>query len=87
MRAELHPPVGDKSWSLHFFDVSLKELDRAEIIYWSLHFGRFFCVNPFIQGNQADWIMVEYYSDLEGYVLEAATRTCDYLKIDDIEIK
>lgn len=86
MRAELHAPVGDKSWSLHFFDVSLNEIDRAEIIYWSLHFGKFFGVSPFIQGNQNDWIMVEYFSDLEGHVLEAVIKTCEHFGIDNFKL-
>lgn len=87
MRAELHPPKGDKSWSLHFFGVSADEPERANLIYWALHFGRFYCVSPFVQGNQNDWIMVEYFSDLEGYILEAAISTCKHLNVGDIEIK
>lgn len=31
-------------------------------------------------------MMVEYFSKLEGYILEAATSTCDHFGIDDFQV-
>jgi len=84
MRAKLVAPESDKSWSLQFFDVPRNRAFRANVWYQARHFGEHFKVAPFLQGDSEDWMMVEFWSKAESYILEACEQIC---KILDVELE
>jgi len=79
--AKLNQAINDKSWSLQFIGVPKDEVLRANIWYMAEYFGNFYHINPFKQGDHGDWIMIEYHSSAQCYILEAAISTCDHLNI------
>jgi len=59
--AVLHPPIGDKNHSIHYtgVDEDLRgKVRRAVVIAGSR--ARF---HPFLQGDDAGWMMVEMWTD------------------------
>lgn len=78
--AELIPPQGDKGWSLQFFNVPQSGI-RDFIWSTCRHYGTSFKVRPFLQGNSEDWMMIEFFSPSEPYILEASMNTCKKLDI------
>jgi len=82
MTAKLIAPHMDKNWSLQFFDVPTAKETRNEIWYHSRIIAQHFKVNPFLQGDSGEWMMIEYWSDAQSYILEAAMKTCEILKIE-----
>lgn len=82
MKAKLIAPNGDKNWSLQFFEVPEDNVVRANVWYWARHYGEHFRVSPFKQGDYDDWIMIEFWSHSEAYILEASFQICKELKVE-----
>jgi len=81
MIAKLIAPSMDKNWSLQLFDVPNDKQIQNEIWYHARIIGQHFKVNPFLQGNSEGWMMIEYWTSEESFILEAAVKTCEKLKI------
>jgi hypothetical protein len=86
VEARLHPPDRDKNWSLHFTGLSLKPRSedpfKADVWYWSQHFGGHYGSHPFLQGDAEDWMMVEFWSDSQSCILNTCMAVCDQLCIE-----
>jgi len=88
MRAELHDPKGDKNWSVHIFDPT--EEARSKIYYMlksvTWYHSFFKSAHPFLQGNEPDWMMIEFWTD----DLDKIIRACKeiekelYIKIQGL---
>jgi len=82
MKALLVAPQLDKGWSLQFFEVPTDKQIRSNIWAWSLHYGKLFHVRPFLQGDFSDWMMIEFFSNVESNILGASIKICEHLKIN-----
>jgi hypothetical protein len=82
MQAKLISPKADKGWSLQFFEVSDDPIVRANIWYWSRHYGEHFGVAPFKQGDFDDWIMIEFWRPYQSLILEACLMICKQLDVE-----
>jgi len=86
MKAKLIEPKDDHCWSLQFFDIPgdyerTKNPIKSSIWYWAQHFGGFWHVSPFLQGDSEDWMMIEFFSKSQSHILEASLSICHELKV------
>lgn len=80
MNAKLVPPNNDKGWSLQFFDVPKDIVNQ--IWYHARTISDHFKLKPFLQGNSDGWMMVEFWDNAEGYILEASLKICEEIGVE-----
>lgn len=67
--AKLVPPTMDKGYSFQIINATAKEIDNTRAVVLS---GQIKGVNPFIQGQDQNWIMVEFWCDDLDSINQAA---------------
>jgi hypothetical protein len=85
IKAKLQEPGDEHGWTLHFTidnDRDFDETTRAAILSNVRHFGAHWRVDPFVQGENHHWIMIEFLFPVESYILEASLMICKQLKIE-----
>jgi hypothetical protein len=82
MKVKLVDPEMGKNYSLQFFDVPKDKPVRMNIWYWARHFGEFYHTNPFLQGDDDDWMMVEFWTSSQAYILECCLAICKQLNLE-----
>ena len=81
MDAKIHYPDGHHWWALDFFDLTEEVADKIHALIRSTKnefsplesrgFTLLRAAQPWIQGDQAGWIRVEFWSDNESILLDS----------------
>lgn len=86
MIAKLVEPYCGKNWSLQFFDLPegcyTSVPLRANIWYWSRHFGEWYGSRPFLQGDSGTWMMIEFWTESQNLILETCIAICKKLDLE-----
>lgn len=78
----LVPPHMDKNWSFQM--VSDQPLDRGEFIL-AMELPEVADANPFLQGFDSKWVMIEFWTRDEGLIRNAAGRLADHFNVKLLE--
>jgi hypothetical protein len=79
MTAKLCPPECDKGYSLQFFGEVGK--NRNQVLS-AMYGAKKHCkCNPFLQGDQPEWAMIEFWTDDMSEIEKAIQFFSNFLKI------
>lgn len=88
MRIELHSPESDKNWALHFHELPdgnvTTQPEKADVWHNCQRISKYMyaCNSIFLQGDNSDWMMIEFWTDNQNLILKICESISEYYKTE-----